>query len=57
MVMDTYQQDVTKLISNMDFEDKEQWWMAVDVASNLLLVAPAKLVVEEERWWWMAGII
>ena len=43
--MDTHQQDVIKLILDMDFEDKERWWIATDVTSDLLQVAPAKLVV------------
>ena len=44
-VMDTHKQDVIKLILDMDFEDKEWWWIATDVTSDLLQVAPAKLVV------------
>ena len=56
--MDTHQQDVIKLILDMDFEDKEQWWIAVDVTGDLLQVVPVKLVVVvEERWWWLVGII
>ena len=43
--MDTHQQDVIKLILDMDFEDKEWWWIATDVTNNLLQVVPAKLVV------------
>ena len=43
--MDTHQQDVIKLILDMDFEDKERWWIAVDVTSDLRQVAPVKLVV------------
>ena len=43
--MDTHQQDVIKLILDMDFEDKEWWWIATDVTSDLLQVVPAKLVV------------
>ena len=59
-VMDTHQQDVIKLILDMDFEDKEWWWIAIDVTSDLLQVAPAKLVVVvvvEEWWWCLVGII
>ena len=44
-VMDTHKQDVIKLILDMDFEDKEWWWIATDVTSDLLQVAPTKLVV------------
>ena len=56
--MDTHQQDVIELILDMDFEDKERWWIATDVTSDLLQVAPAKLVVVvEEWWWWLVGII
>ena len=44
-VMDTHEQDVIKQILDMDFEDKEWWWIATDVTSDLLQVAPAKLVV------------
>ena len=29
----------------MDFEDKEWWWIVVDVTGDLLQVAPVKLVV------------
>ena len=43
--MDTHEQDVIKQILDMDFEDKEWWWIATDVTSDLLQVAPAKLVV------------
>ena len=45
VVIDTHQQDVIKWILDMDFEDKEWWWIVVDVTSDLLQVAPAKLVV------------
>ena len=45
VVIDTHQQDVIKLILDMDFEDKERWWIAVDVTGDLLQVALAKLVV------------